>query len=163
MAVVWVVLATIPSLAQDDFPRFEVGTGYGFVSVAGSVDDRFSGLNLYADVNLTDWFGFENLTAYYPGPNDTSLTFSIIGPKVTARRIGRLVPYGVAGVGIGFSRTIFGDANLRDLRVGGGVDVPFREIFALRLDISRLWFRANQVWIPGSNVSVGIVFNLVLP
>ena len=154
------MLLTVPALAQEDFPRFQVGTGYGNVGVAGSVNDRFSGVNLYADVNLTDWFGLENFTACYPGPDDTSLTFSIIGPRVTARRIGRVMPYGVAGIGIGFSRSIFGDANLRDLRVGGGVDVPLRDDFALRLDISRLWFKANQVWIPGSNVSIGIVFNL---
>ena len=114
------MLLAAPLLAQEDLSRLEMGLGYGNIGFGELYDHRFSGINVYTDINLANWFALSNFLGLYPGPDDTSLYFDIFGPKFTFRGLGRMMPYGTAGIGFGSSRSLFNDADLADLRAGGG-------------------------------------------
>ena len=135
-ALLLIMLLAVPLLAQEDFSRLEMGLGYGNIGFGELYDQRFSGINVYTDINLTNWFEF------------------------TFRGLGRMMPYGTVGFGFGTSRSLFNDADLADLRAGGGVDIPVGGALILRFDVSRMWFKSNGFWSPGTNLSTGVVFNL---
>ena len=159
-AILLIMLLAAPLLAQEDLSRLEMGLGYGNIGFGELYNHRFSGINVYTDINLTNWFALSNFLGLYPGPDDTSLYFDMFGPKFTFRGLGRMMPYGTAGIGFGSSRSLFNDADLADLRAGGGVDIPVGRALILRFDVSRMWFKSNGFWSPGTNLSTGVVFDL---
>lgn len=162
-AAVLLLLFTVPTFAQDEFPRFEMAMGYanlGFPTGANGQNERHSGFAMQNGLNFVRWFGIENYTGVYGLGNNITLISNIVGAKVAARG-GRAVPYAVAGFGVGYftDERTFG-SSVSSTRLGAGVDLPLNDSMALRLDFSRMGFNLDR-WRSSSNFAVGIVFNIL--
>ncbi len=171
VAVAFALFFTIPVLAQDDFPRFEMSLGYaniGFPCCDSNVieTERHSGFASTQSINLTRIFGLENYFGYYGLGNNVSLIANMFGGKVTARTE-RANPYFSFGLGVGYltDERTFGSSSFAT-RWGPGVDIKFNDAMALKLDLSRMSFHLGEVspgsgsWHGGWNFSTGIVFIL---
>src|SRR5881296_2017089 len=109
VAVLFAVLAALPAIAQDDFPRIEMSLGYAnlglpccdFTTNIGD-NTRHSGFSSTQGFNLTRMFGIENDFGYYSLGNRVNLLSNLFGGKVAARRFERAVPYFTAGIGVGY-------------------------------------------------------------
>jgi len=81
----------------------------------------------------------------------------------------KVAPYAVAGIGGGFLR--FPDIgassqNSLAFRYGGGVDIPFKESFAWKVEVTRMSFHFGNIttggsgYVSGVNLSTGIVIKI---
>lgn len=106
LGVLCSIVFAIPAMAQDDFPRIQMGMGYanlGLPAGDGTTSHR-SGFAMQTGFNLVRWFGIENYTGFYSLGNGTTLISNIVGGKLMGANVlgGRFLPYGVAGFGVGY-------------------------------------------------------------
>jgi hypothetical protein len=170
-----------PAFAQD-VPQFELAFGYGNLglnspSIPGSnvpilSDKRHSGFTTHQTINLNSTFAIENYLGLYwfgtePVFGKTELVSEHIGGKVSYRKLGPVL-YGSASIGGGFLRlpqSGSGESSF-GFKYGGGVDIPFKEFFAFKIDISRLsyGFFGDAPGVEGRtsglNISTGIVIKV---
>jgi opacity protein-like surface antigen len=171
----FLLLLAVPALAQDDYPRIELAMGYanlGFPSFDFNnfgETTRHSGFATHMGFNLTRTFGIENYTGIYglgklQGAGVTLIS-NIVSGKVMYRA-SRIVPYAVAGIGVGYFSTDFGSDTGFSVRYGGGADIPFSDSFGFKVDVSRLGTHGDlprifgNSWSTNWNISTGIVFTL---
>jgi opacity protein-like surface antigen len=160
-----------PAFAQD-VPQIEIGLGYGNIGIK-DIPNRHSGFASHQTINLNSWLGVDNYLGYYGLGTSQSygkaqLIAEIFGGKVTYRN-DRMAPYLVAGIGGGFLRFPqigSGSQNSLAFRLGGGVDIPFKENFAWKVDVSRMSFHLGSLitgvngYNSGVNLSTGIVIKI---
>ena len=176
VAVLFAVLAALPAMAQDDYPRIEMSLGYaniGFPCCSTFGENaRHSGFASTQGFNLTRMFGIENYFGYYSvgGKNifgrNVSLIANMVGGKVAAR-LERAVPYFSAGIGAGYltDEVTFGQTSF-GTRFGPGVDLKLNDSMAWKVDFTRMSFHLGELtptsgtWWSGWNLSTGIVFVL---
>jgi hypothetical protein len=171
IAVIVAVFAVTPiAQAQSGgFPFIEISMGYGNLSFpnADGSTSRHSGFASQQDVNFTSWFGIDSYIGYYGMGNHTTNFSNVIGAKLGPGNVGRLRPYGVAGMG--WSRInleSFGlSGTMLSSRAGGGVDIRMNQNTGFRVDVSRMWFHTGDTgtgstWKSGMNFSGGILFAL---
>ena len=164
-----------PAFAQDDdYPRIETTFAYSNIDLdlGGMLPGRHSGFSNISGLNLFPWLGIENYMGYYGlGGQDTlgasvSLFSNTFGPRLTARSIGRIVPYFGAGLGVGYFSAgggTIGGSNFAT-RFGGGFDIPINDSISFKVDVGRLAVRTASVtgqgWSSGTNITTGIVLNI---
>ena len=163
VVALFVCLFAIPVFAQDDYPRMEVAMGYanvGFDTTGTGQGDRHSGFAMHTGLNFTRAFGIENYSGFYSLGNDITLISNIVGGKAAWRGGGKVVPYGVAGLGISYATSSYASSGTAfSTRLGGGIDYMLNDAFSLKFDVSRMGFHFGS-WISGTNFSTGIVFTL---
>jgi hypothetical protein len=159
------VIFAAPGLAQD-VPQIELGFGYGNFAMKDLVPDRHSGFATHQTINLNSIFAIENYLGYYsfgsdPRFGDMELISEIFGGKVSYRGAGPVI-YGSGGIGGGWLR--FPDAgtgtNGFGVKYGAGIDIPFKDFFAWKLEVSRMSYRFFDQWNSGMNVTAGIVIKI---
>jgi opacity protein-like surface antigen len=169
-ALLIVMALAAPAFAQD-IPQIELGFGYGNLGIK-DIPGRKSGFATHQTINLNSWLGIDNYLGYYGLGDDlgtkTQLLTTIFGGKFTYRAE-RVHPYAVAGIGGGW--LMFPDVgassqNALAFRFGGGVDIPFKDNFAWKIDVSRTSFNFGSIltgvsgYHSGVNLSTGIVIKI---
>jgi len=173
---------------QYAWPRLEFSFGYGNVKLphvsgftscglfcGGFVEaapGNHSGVVSQQTINLNRWFGVENSFGFYTARGDSSFsdrsTFFTdqLGGKLAARSLKRFVPvpFGVAGFG-GSSLRTPGDLLTPSTskagiatRLGGGLEIPFKESMSLRMEYSRISSRFFGSWEKSTHLSAGAAF-----
>ena len=163
------LMAALPLLAQDDFPRGQVFGGYSYLSVDTSgLSGRKSlnGWNGQASVNFNRWLGITgDFGGYYGSPNHVTLhDYSFLfGPTLTYRTE-HVAPFFHALFGgnhINASTTGASGGNTAfAMAFGGGLDLPVGEHFGVRL-AQVDWLRTQHFSTSQNNIrfSTGIMFN----
>jgi hypothetical protein len=156
-----------PAFAQDDYPQFEIALGYGNIGVKDINSGRHSGFATHQAFNLNSRFAIENYVGYYGFGTDPSsgakmqLLTDTFGMRVNYRTAGPVL-YAAGGLGGGWLRFPdygVGTNSAFTVRIGGGVDIPFHDSLAWKVDISRMAFHFNG-WNGGTNISTGIVLKI---
>jgi len=166
----FVLLVSIPALAQDDYPKIQTSMGYanlGLYNFGTGDTSRHSGFANQTGFNLTKVYGLENYMGIYSLGGGVTLIADMFGGKATYRT-SRIAPYALAGIGIGYftASTSYGYAATSKFahRFGAGVDVPISDSLAWKVEVSRMGFRIETTpgkgWTNGTNISTGIVFTL---
>ncbi len=169
-AAAFVCLFGLPAPAQEDFPRIQTSMGYanlGFPSGPNGEMERHSGFANQTSINLTRTLGLDNYMGIYGLGQSVTLISEVIGGKVMWRGP-RVVPYALAGIGIGyFTAQVQGYVASRSVfstRYGMGADIPINDTLAWKVEASRLGLRIqsspNSGWTSSWNFSTGIVFNI---
>jgi hypothetical protein len=175
---VLLVLFAIPVMAQDDYPRIQTSLGYanlglldfGSVNFDGSLTgatSRHSGFANETGFNFTRSLGVNNYLGVYGLGGNVTMLADFIGGKAMYRTQ-RAVPYGLAGLGFAYltSGGLYGYGSSFATRFGGGVDVPFNDVLAFKVEVSRMSFHlqtnplAGASWVNGINIQTGIVFTI---
>jgi len=160
-AFVLVLAFAIPAFAQDDYPKFQIAPGYGSISYGNLAPGKHSGFALDTDYNLNSKFGIELFTGYYNVQSGVTFYTNTFGGTATLRKIQKVIPYGTAG--IGFGSLIFqnlGSQRAMATRLGLGVDVPFKDLLAFRVEAGKTGVHFGKTWNSGVNYSVGVVLTL---
>ncbi len=152
-----------PAFAQD-VPQFEVALGYANINFAG---ERHSGFASTQTINLNSWLGFENYLGYYSLGTDPNYgkahLISIIPAGKLTYRAEKVNPYFSAGIGgssLQFPQSGVGTGNSLTFRYGGGVDIPFKDSFAIKFDLSRFPLHTSGSWTSATNFSTGLVIKI---
>lgn len=166
------VALAAPAFAQD-YPQMEIMLGYGNINVKGVAEGRHSGFVSQQAFNITSVLAIENYFGYYGLGTDLNygkrrLLTDIFGAKFNYRNAGPVVVYGVAGLGGGFLQFPdlgAGTNNSLAFRIGGGVDIPWGDSLAVKVDVSRTSFHFGEPlypsgWKSGMNISTGIVLKI---
>jgi hypothetical protein len=170
----FVLLLAIPALAQDDFPRIQTSMGYAnlsFPDLTTGIVGHHSGFANETSFNLTKNYGLNNYMGIYGLGTGSTLISDFFGGKVMYRGT-KVVPYALAGIGFGYftaqSQFGIGAQSSFGTRYGGGVDIPWGDVLAIKAEYSRMAFHIaldptnpNSTWTSGNNISVGVVFTLV--
>jgi len=172
VAACLLLVLAIPALAQEDYPKIQTSMGYtmlSFPDLATGVSSHHSGFANQTGFNLTKTWGLENYMGIYGLGNGTTLIADSFGGKATYRAA-KIAPYALAGIGIGYfsinTSFGYGSKSAFSTRVGGGVDVPFKDTMALKFEVSRMKFHVNfqdptlSGWTGSTNFTTGIVFTL---
>jgi hypothetical protein len=169
LAACFVLLLAIPALAQEDYPKIQTSMGYtniSFPDFTTGKTTRHSGFANQTGFNLTKTWGLENYMGIYGLGSGVTLIADSFGGKATYRAA-KVSPYALAGIGVGYftSSSTGGAQSSFSTRIGGGVDVPFKDTMALRFELSRMNFHVNFTsltggWTGATNFTTGIVFNL---
>jgi hypothetical protein len=174
VAAAFLLVITLPAMAQDDFPRVEMSLGYGNIGFGfpGLGEDpenpdassRHSGFVSTQGFNFTNWLGLENNLGYYSVGNNISLISNVFGGKAALRLGGRAVPFGFAGIGGGYltsESSGYGYSGF-NTRVGVGLDYALSDTgMGLRFDLSRLGTRFGGISSGNTSFSVSISFALM--
>ena len=165
----FVLLLAIPALAQEDYPKIQTSMGYanlGFYDFGTGTTSRHSGFVNQTGFNLTKTLGLENYMGIYGLGGGVTLISDLFGGKATYRA-GRVAPYALAGLGIGYftASTSYGYASTSKFatRFGAGVDVGISDSLAWKVEVSRMNFHIDTTgssWTNGTNIATGIVFTL---
>jgi len=151
-----------PAFAQDDYPKFNLVPGYGNLGFGipsfGLETKRHSGFVMDANYNFTPVLGADLFTGYYSLGNGGEVYTNSFGGIATLRKSTHVVPFAVGSFGFGYEN--FFGMRAMATRFGGGVDIPFQDSLALRVEATRMSFHFNHDWEGGMNYSVGIVLNL---
>ena len=179
----------LPATAEDEFPRIEIGVGYGIVKlphirgIANScilpslscggvveVGGRHSGVVSQQSLTINHWLSAENYFGFYGAtvsdpiglPVNSTFFTDTLGGKVALRTRRHVpVPYAAAGFGGSFAlSTARATATGPAVRLGGGVDIPFLKSGSLRLDYSLISSHLFEQWQTSRHFSAGVVFNL---
>jgi opacity protein-like surface antigen len=154
------ILWSIPALAQE-FPNYEIFTGYGYVRPSGG-QANLNGWHASFAANMNEWIGVAvELSGQYGTQTLTTTTSSGevsvnmdadfhslgFGPRFTYRRNQRIVPF--AHVLFGLARgkwtgpsAVSGEETSFGTAVGGGVDAKLSNHFSIRL-IQAEWVRTH--------------------
>jgi hypothetical protein len=170
IAAFFVLLIALPLWAQEDFPRIQNAMGYanlGFPSFSTGESARHSGFANQTSFNLTSTWGLDNYMGIYTLGDGVTLISDFFGGKAMYRAA-RVVPYALAGLGIGYFTAStaygYGSSSSFATRYGGGFDVPINDSMAWKVEISRMAFRfrttAESGWTNSTNFAAGIVFTL---
>jgi hypothetical protein len=142
LSLVLGLLGTASMLSAQSSPTasrigdLQIGAGFS-TAIPDYTNDRFNGLGVYVDFDLTTHWGVEGEFHYVKGPAPLDLyekTYEIGGRY--HRTYGRVVPYAKAMVGRGVFNYQYGIANLAyNMFAGGaGVDYKLRRHINLRGD-----------------------------
>ncbi len=169
-ALLIVMALAAPAFAQD-VPQVELGFGYGNIGLKGF--DRHSGFATHQTVNLNSWIAFDNYLGYYWFGRDPSLgkmeLLAVLPSAKFTFRAEKVHPYAVVGIGGGslrFPDLGAGTQNALAFRYGGGVDIPFKDSFAWKVDVTRMSinfgsFVGSSGYVSGVNLSTGIVIKIL--
>jgi hypothetical protein len=166
----FVLLVALPALAQEDYPRIQTSLGYAnlsFPDLTTGENGHHSGFANQTSFNLTKTWGLDNYMGIYGVGQGVTLVSDFFGGKAMYRTA-RVVPYALAGIGIGYftASTSQGVGSLSAFatRFGAGADVPINDSMAWKVEVSRMGFHiqtnASSGWTSGTNISVGIVFTI---
>jgi hypothetical protein len=169
-AVCFMLCLTIPAMAQEDYPKIQTSMGYAnlsFPDVVTGNSAHHSGFANQTGFNLTKTWGLENYMGIYTLGQGVTLIADFFGGKATYR-FAKFSPYALAGLGVGYftANTSYGYGSQSSFatRYGAGFDVPINESMAWKVEVSRMGFHTNfqtgTGWTSGTNINVGIVFNL---
>lgn len=172
-ALLLVMAFCAPAFAQD-YAQFEISMGYSNLGIKNlePITGRHSGFGTYQTFNLTSLFAIENYVGYY-GLGDqvgtkTQLITTTFGGRFNYRSAGPVL-YGNAGLGGGFlllPNAGVGSNNGFAFRLGGGVDIPWGDSLAVKVDVTRQSFRLPNIvtgitdWRSGVNIMGGIVLKI---
>ena len=163
------LMAALPLLAQDAFPRGQVFGGYSYLSVDTSgLSGRKSlnGWNGQGSVNFNKWLGITgDFGGYYGSPNHVTLhDYSFLfGPTLTYRTE-HVAPFFHALFGGNHinasTKGATGGNTAFAMAFGGGLDLPVGEHFGVRL-AQVDWLRTQHFSTSQNNIrlSTGIMFN----
>ena len=172
-ALIFVMAFCAPAFAQD-YAQFEIAMGYSNLGLKNEpITGRHSGFGTYQSFNLTSVFAIENYVGYYglgrdPNFGKIQLITDTFGGRFNYRSAGPVL-YGNAGIGGGFLRLPdlgAGSNNGFAFRIGGGVDIPWGDSLAVKVDVTRQSFRLpnlttfNTEWKSGVNIMGGIVLKI---
>jgi len=164
----FVLLLAIPALAQDDFPRIQTSMGYAnmnFPDFTTGVSSRHSGFANETSFNLTKTYGLDNYMGVYGLGQGITLISDFFSGKVMYRGA-KVVPYALAGIGVGYFSSSNASQSSFAHRFGAGFDVPINDLMAWKVEVSRMGFHiqtpANLAsgWTNTTNFSTGIVFTI---
>ena len=170
--LVAILMAALVATAQE-MPRFEVFGGYSYLNVGssnlGSSQQKGFGLNGWnaqASVNLTNWLGVTaDFGGYYGSPFAVSIhNYTYMFGPTLSYRVQHFVPFAHALFGGGHLNGSIGglssSQNAFAMAVGGGMDIPFKGHFGLRLAqvdwLRTQYFNTSQ---NGVRVSTGVMLN----
>ncbi len=172
-AVLFLLFLSRPAVAQDDFPRLEIGLGYANLGLPGTTSNstqHHSGFGMHTDFNFTRNLGIDNYLGYYGLGNNASLFSNIFGGRLMVRT-DKITPYVVAGLGgsqvsINQGGSYYSGGNALSTRLGGGIDYKISDGLAWRVDASKLQFHSRdaankKIWVGNMNISTGIVITLM--
>lgn len=164
-----VLLFTLSGFAEDNVATIENSLGYANLTLptATGLGGHHSGFATETDFNLTRAFGLDNYLGVYGLGQGVTLVSDFFGGKIRYSR-GKVVPYAVAGLGIGYfsvsSAAGTGSASAFATRFGGGVTGPITDSLSWKAEYSRMNFHlpttATSGWTSGNNLAGGIVFTL---
>ena len=160
----FVLLLAIPAMAQEDYPKVQTSMGYANLNLLSA---RHSGFANQTSFNLSRTWGLDNYMGIYGLGQGVTLISDFFGGKAMYRGA-KVVPYGLAGIGVGYfssqSQGYVSASSAFATRVGVGFDVPINDSMAWKVEVSRMGFHiqttANSGWTNGTNISAGIVFTL---
>src|ERR1041385_3372448 len=132
----------VPAMAQDDFPRLQMGFGYANLTLPDLfpigtqpliTSGHHSGFTSQFDFNFTKYVGFDYYLGYYGLGNGFQLFSNVFGGKLMFQTE-KATPYLIAGIGPGnfiYSQSgqSFGVTNGAISRLGGGVDYKIGDAF----------------------------------
>ena len=167
-AVVLLLMLVVPAMAQDDFPRLQMGFGYANVTLPPFIStstSHNSGFTSQFNFNILKSVGVDYYLGYYSLGNSTELLTNIFGGKLMYQG-DKVVPYLVAGIGRGdfyissggYSQGLGGGAASR---LGGGIDYKIGDAFYWRTEITKMQFHATGSWIGKANIATGVVFTIM--
>jgi hypothetical protein len=165
IAACFVLMLALPALAQEDFPRIQTSMGYANISFpdfASGASARHSGFVNQTSFNLTKTWGLDNYMGIYGLGQGVTLIADFFGGKAMYRTA-HVVPYALAGIGVGYFTSSSRRAELFSHRVRR---VDIRSTFnGMEGEVSRMGFRkfpiVDRFWLTNStNFSTGIVFTL---
>jgi hypothetical protein len=163
------LMAALPLLAQDNFPRGQVFGGYSYLSVDTSgLSGRKSlnGWNGQGSVNFNKWLGITgDFGGYYGSPDNVTVhDYSFLfGPTLTYRTE-HVAPFFHALFGGNHINTSIKEGSSGNtafaMAFGGGLDLPVGEHFGVRL-AQVDWLRTQHFSTSQNNIrlSTGIMFN----
>jgi hypothetical protein len=166
----FVLVLAVPALAQDDYPRIQTSLGYtnlSFPDLLTGETGHHSGFSNQTSFNLTRTYGLDNFMGIYGLGNGVTLISDVFGGKIM-HRFEKFVPYGLAGIGIGYftasSGGYYSSQSSFATRYGAGFDIPISDSMAWKVEVSRMGFhiqtRPDSGWTNSTNISTGIVFTL---
>jgi hypothetical protein len=167
LAASLLLLIAVPALAQDDFPRVEMGFGYANLGLPGATPDSIDhhgGFAMTTGFNFTPVIGLDNYTGYYSLGEGSTLFMNIFGGKLSLRKE-KITPFVIAGIG-GAQVTIqsggayYNGGSALAARLGGGIDYRLNDVMAIRLDVTKMQVHSAG-WIGKANVAVGMVFTIM--
>jgi hypothetical protein len=153
--ILWSVLlsivASVSAMAQE-FPHYEVFTGYGYVRPSGG-QANLNGWHVSFAANINEWLGAAvELSGQYGTQTLTQTTSSGVittqtnahfnsigfGPRFTYRRNERLVPFAHTLFGLARGKwegpsSISGEETSIGVVLGGGLDAKLSNHFSIRL------------------------------
>jgi len=148
-----------PVFAQD-YPTFQVAPGYGNYKFGiphlGLASKRNSGFVMDTNFNFHPVVGLDLFTGYYSLGGGNTMYTNTFGLIFALRKNEHITPYGTSGFGFG----IIQSSSSMAARIGGGVDIPVGDLFAIRAEATRMGFHFNHEWNGGMNFTVGIALNL---
>jgi hypothetical protein len=171
----FVLLLALPALAQEDYPRIQTSLGYsnlGFINLLTGEEGRHSGFANQTSFNLTKNLGLDNYMGIYglgKGAANSGQGITLISDFFGGKamyRTARVVPYALAGLGVGYFTESSSGGSLSSFatRFGAGADIPINDSMAWKVEVSRMNFHirtsASSGWTSGTNISTGIVFTI---
>jgi len=179
LAASLLLLFTVPAMAQDDYPRVEMGFGYGNLGLPATTStdiQHHSGFAMHTNFSFTRALGIDNYTGYYSLGSGANLFTNIFAGKLTYRS-NKLAPYVVVGIGgaqvsIQQNGYYYSGGSALAARLGGGVDYRFSDVMAFRVDVSKLQIHSgcatvssagacSSGWLGKMNIATSIVFTIM--
>jgi hypothetical protein len=173
----FVLLLAFPAMAQEDYPRIQTSLGYANLSFPALLSEagHHSGFANQTSFNLTKTWGLDNYMGIYGVGQGVTLISDFFGGKAMYRTA-RVVPYALAGIGVGYFTDSSSGGGLSSFatRFGAGADIPINDSMAWKVEVSRMAFHSGifgeirafqrssstSSWASGTNISVGIVFTI---
>ena len=173
--LVLLVLFAIPVMAQDDYPRIQTSLGYANLGLVDfgkpnpdgsfTATSRHSGFANETGFNFTRSLGLSNYMGVYSLGGNVTMIADFIGGKAMYRT-DRVVPYALAAIGFSYLSSGYYGSSSFATRWGGGMDFPFNDTMAFKVEVSRMSFHlqtspfAGASWVSGVNISTGVEFTL---
>jgi hypothetical protein len=176
--VIILFATVVPAMAQDEFPRMQMGFGYANLTLpavtgADSFGNRaeiigsghHSGFTSQLNFNFTKNVGFDYYLGYYGLGDGFELLTNIFGGKLQIPTE-KATPYLVAGIGRGnfmFNQggQTFGLGGGAATRLGGGIDYKLSDSFYWRTEVTRLQVHVMNSWLGKANIATGVVFTVL--
>ncbi len=167
LATVVFLLMVVPAMAQDDFPRLQMGFGYANLTlpaVGTTPGSHNSGFTSQFGFNFTKAVGFDYYLGYYSLGNSTELLTNIFGGKLMLQTE-KVTPYLVAGIGranayVSSGGYSYGGVGATAARLGGGIDYKIGDSFYWRTELTKLQIHSGG-WYGKANIATGIVFTVL--
>ena len=155
-------------MAQDDFPRLQMGFGYANLTlppIISTTTSHNSGFTSQFDFNFTKNIGFDYYMGYYGLGNSYELFTNIFGGKLMLPTE-KATPYLVAGIGSGSfllrsGGQSYGLGGGAMTRLGGGVDYKIGDAFYWRTEVTKMQTHVTGSWLGKMNIATGIVFTVM--
>ena len=169
--IAWAVIAVAllaPAVRAQATPAADVAVQGSFFEVLTGYTISMGGVSGSVAVNANRWLGIAGDVGVYRGSPGESLTGEsyTYGPRVSLRRLERLVPYAEALFGGSHfsanSGGITGGGNQFAYILGGGADVALNRSgnIGLRLEGGYFGVRSGGATTPCARLSAGMVFHI---